>query len=235
MTSVLFYYIFILITLGALSLTVYACLGSNTLLVTFSLVGIFSLIGFLLSLLGLEFFGLVYVAVYVGAVCIFFIFALLLFDLRVSSPTASLKDESVFYFYSFAAIFFVLDMFLSGLFYLNFYSPNSSDALSVLISSLETELRVYPADLVFADRRYLRWRLSLDSLTVLESSTNAVAFTEPGCASLNYFLNEKILYLTHEFGSFLYNYAQFFIFILTVLLFIVLLGSLAIVLKQKDK
>jgi NADH:ubiquinone oxidoreductase subunit 6 (subunit J) len=248
MTSSLFTYIFTYIAFSILLLAVYISLSSNVMLVTFCLVGVFFLSGLLLCLLGLEFFGLVYIAVYVGAVCIFFILALFLFDLRLSKYTHLKENTYSLPIYFGGLVFFVFfDVVLSCLFYNSFFSSHENtllNQLSSIVVAVDSTGYTFESPII-PERRELRWWMLQKELLLVDGGPAASALTSlditasarlvnSDCLPINLFLYNCVLHLTHDFGSFMYNRGPMFVFILTLFLFVALVGSLVIILEKHD-
>jgi len=80
--STFFIIVWILLSL-TLIVTMYIAVTSNTIFATFSLTIVFICISFILLLINVEFLGIIYLSIYVGAVSVFFLFILFLFDLRI--------------------------------------------------------------------------------------------------------------------------------------------------------
>lgn len=242
-SDIFIFYFFTFVVMLILSLIIYICLSSKVMAVTFSLVGVFFLTGVLLCFLSLEFFGLVYITVYVGAVCVFFIFALLIFDLRLN--VFYYGYENIIFFWPLGILFFLLNFFLSGFLYLSFYcSKANADLLLMsfwfgLFTTTNVLQNIKNFEII--ERSDLRWWLlnnatSADGISLfyslLDFEVDPVLTWAYESPFLPTYLQYKLSYLVHEFGSFFYNYNQFFIFVLTMLLFVAMLGSLSLILKR---
>nr|QNS38551.1 NADH dehydrogenase subunit 6 [Paracoccidioides brasiliensis] len=87
----------------------YTILNKNPVISIFFLIGLFSSISCYLFLIGLEFIGLSYLLVYIGAVSILFLFILMLINLRISELTSKTTNSLPLAIFSFILFIFILN------------------------------------------------------------------------------------------------------------------------------
>ena len=73
-----------IISLFAIFSSIYVIINKNPIVSVLFLIGLFASISCYLILLGLTFIGLAYLIVYIGAICILFLFILMLINVRIS-------------------------------------------------------------------------------------------------------------------------------------------------------
>lgn len=83
----------IFISLIAISLAVFVIIYKNPVVSVLFLIGLFFSIALYLIMIGLEFIGLSYLLVYVGAISILFLFILMLINIRISELISDTKNS----------------------------------------------------------------------------------------------------------------------------------------------
>lgn len=241
--------IFLILGSCVIANVLYINLTTNTVYATFSLIVVFLLSAVILLLLGVEFLGLVYITVYVGAISVFFIFILMLFDLRIVSAESAYKQqpngEGVGYFIP-ATFAFILFIFFDSIFFYSFFYYKKYSDLVFLKYIFDNSTHEEFAALSSTDLRTLvtMYNKEFDKLSESERSQIYKVFTElkesdfaASSTTENVMTSiEQIKYTAlQNIGSTLYNEHFGSFVVITLVLLIALVGAMAIAMNFKNK
>lgn len=197
------------LTLLSILCGVFVIISKNPIVSVLFLIGLFLSVSIYLILLGLNFIGLSYLLVYVGAVSILFLFILMLINIRVSELLSATNNT------------IPLAIIIAILFYTPIYEilPYSIASYISYTENLNTSIN----DILFNNTNYLNNNYKLisdkDEITFVTSKL----------------WDGNLAEVTHisSLGNILYTNYSIWLIITSIILLLAMVGAIVITIKQK--
>ena len=211
-----------IISFAAILCGIFVIISKNPIVSVLFLIGLFLSIASYLMMLGINFIGLSYLLVYVGAVSILFLFILMLINVRISELVSDTGDS------------IPLAVLIGIFFNSTVYSvlPSSNANFSNYIFGLNRYLYdAFDADSMGYSLKNLSTGYSGFGMRVMEnSSVNDIAFVSSPIWDGNLAETSHITTL----GNILYTSYPIWLIITSIILLLAMVGAIVITIKQKN-
>jgi len=188
----------------------------NPVLSVLFLIGLFLSIASYLMILGLNFIGLSYLLVYVGAVSILFLFILMLINVRVSELVSNTRNS------------IVLAIFISISFNFPVYEilPYSIAEVKSYNLSMTTTLD----QILYGARNYSDFLLKILKLDAAEASNDKIYYVTSKLWDGNLSETSHIT----SIGNIMYTSYSIWLILTSIILLLAMVGAIVITIKQKN-
>lgn len=213
-----------IVTLAAVLLGILVIISKNPISSILFLIGLFSSIACYLILLGLNFIGISYLLVYVGAVSILFLFILMLINVRISELLSNTSNSiALAIFVSISFNYPVYNILPHSIVFFNGYTENLK--YNSYFSHTMAAINDYSNSYAFFDKIYELFNLNNANLDKGEIYFVSGKIWDANIAVANHITS---------IGNIMYTSHSIWLILISIILLLAMVGAIVITIKQKD-